>query len=223
MVSPGNGNDSIQWSDGSSIEDLGLEGWYLQTCTEMMMPFCSTEEEMFEPYPWDYDGFKENCGRRFGVSPSPKIAEKLYGGLRIEAASNIIFSNGLLDPWSGAGVLHNVSSTVVSIIIPEGAHHLDLRAANKEDPHSVIEARNYYETTFRKWIKEFELNNQRRKEEFEKYKSQSIDDTNDIWRYIQEMRQPKRKIQASEKKYVHSVKYPADLGMFYPRKIMRGH
>uniref|UniRef100_A0A8D8UFM4 Lysosomal Pro-X carboxypeptidase n=1 Tax=Cacopsylla melanoneura TaxID=428564 RepID=A0A8D8UFM4_9HEMI len=215
--------ECFKWSGGSSIDDLGLEGWYLQTCTEMTMPFCSTEEEMFEPYPWDYDGFKDGCVSQFGVSPNPKIAEKLYGGLRIEAASNIIFSNGLLDPWSGAGVLHNVSSTVVSIIIPEGAHHLDLRAANKDDPQSVIEARKYYENTFKKWIKEFELNNQRLKEEFKRYKSQSNHDTNDIWRYLEEMRQPKGKIQTSKKHYVQGVKHPANLGMFYPRKITQGH
>ena len=49
-----------------------------------------------------------------------------YGGRKIEAASNIVFSNGLLDPWHGTGVLQNVSDSVIAIIIPEGAHHLDV-------------------------------------------------------------------------------------------------
>ena len=48
-------------------------------------------------------------------------------------------SNGLLDPWSSGGVLKTVSKTnsVVSYVIPEGAHHLDLRARNQNDPASV--------------------------------------------------------------------------------------
>merc|ERR1719347_2330715 len=29
----------------------------------------------------------------------------LYGGRNLDSASNIVFSNGLLDPWSSGGVL----------------------------------------------------------------------------------------------------------------------
>ncbi len=52
-----------------------------------------------------------------------------------------ISSNGLLDPWSSGGVMKSISDSVVSVIIPEGAHHLDLRGANDRDPPSVKKMR----------------------------------------------------------------------------------
>ena len=45
-----------------------------------------------------------------------------------------MFSNGLLDPWSSGGVLQNISESLVAVIIPEGAHHLDVRAALPSEP-----------------------------------------------------------------------------------------
>ena len=45
-----------------------------------------------------------------------------------------MFSNGLLDPWSSGGVLKNISDSLVAVIIPEGAHHLDVSAASLSEP-----------------------------------------------------------------------------------------
>lgn len=67
-------------------------------------------------------------------------------------ASNIVFSNGLRDPWSGGGVLSAQSKDIQVIIIPEAAHHLDLRAANTNDPGSVLQARAMERQAIRRWI-----------------------------------------------------------------------
>ena len=41
----------------------------------------------------------ERCQQQWGVTPRPLWATVEWGGRRIQAASNIVFTNGLLDPW----------------------------------------------------------------------------------------------------------------------------
>ncbi|XP_069939973.1 lysosomal Pro-X carboxypeptidase isoform X1 [Cherax quadricarinatus] len=137
----------------SRLDDYG---WDFQACTEMVMPFCyNGVEDFFEPAPWDFKSFAQTCYQTWGVYPRPFMAVHMYGGKDISAASNIVFTNGLLDPWSTGGVLWNVSETVVSLIIPEGAHHLDLRGSNPDDPPSVIQARMIEKTHIQNWIDEY--------------------------------------------------------------------
>lgn len=64
-------------------------------------------------------------------------------------------SNGMLDPWSSGGVLKSVSPTVRALLIPDAAHHLDLRAANPNDTQSVIHARKHIKNWIRQWIVEY--------------------------------------------------------------------
>lgn len=61
-----------------------------------------------------------------------------------------------MDPWSSGGVMHNISKTVQAVIIPESAHHLDLRASNSQDPESVIKARQYYKNWIKKWTTHYQ-------------------------------------------------------------------
>lgn len=74
---------------------------------------------MFWSDPFDYDGSIQACQQRWGVTPRPGWATTEWGGRRIGAASNIVFSNGLLDPWHGGGVLVDVSDSLPAVIIPE--------------------------------------------------------------------------------------------------------
>lgn len=67
----------------------------------------------------------------------------------------VFLSNGLLDPWSSGGVLYNLSSSTVAVIIPEGAHHLDLRASNPADPFSVRTARDVHRKFIRLWLRNY--------------------------------------------------------------------
>ncbi|XP_061733982.1 lysosomal Pro-X carboxypeptidase isoform X1 [Nerophis ophidion] len=127
----------------------------LQACTEMVMPMCADGvQDMFEAEEWDFQAFSDECHATFGVRPRANWAASVYGGKDIASHSNIIFSNGGLDPWSSGGVTFNVSDSLVSIVIPEGAHHLDLRHANDLDPPSVRAARVLELGYFWRWIQE---------------------------------------------------------------------
>ncbi|KAM3960893.1 lysosomal Pro-X carboxypeptidase [Aphomia sociella] len=141
---------------GPSYGNLDAAGWDYQSCTEMVMPMCTTGvDDMFEKTPWNFTEFSEYCHRKYNVYPREEAARIEYGGNRLQAASNIILSNGLLDPWAGGGILNSISDTVLAVLILDGAHHLDLMPKNPQDPGTVIEARNVHKQNIRKWIQEY--------------------------------------------------------------------
>jgi pimeloyl-ACP methyl ester carboxylesterase len=87
--------------------------------------------------------------------PLSHWVDEYYGGKKsTRAASNIVFSNGQLDPWSSGGVLTNESlpSSVIALVLPMGAHHLDLMFEDPADPPDVKMARAVEEAHIRKWI-----------------------------------------------------------------------
>ncbi|XP_063807397.1 lysosomal Pro-X carboxypeptidase isoform X1 [Pseudophryne corroboree] len=136
-----------------SLDDLG---WSYQACTEMVMPFCSDGvTDMFEPQSWNFEAFSEECYKQWGVRPRPSWITSVYGGKNISSSSNIIFSNGDLDPWSAGGVKESISESLVAILIADGAHHLDLRSNNAYDPKSVLDARALEVSYMKKWIQEY--------------------------------------------------------------------
>ncbi|XP_049926990.1 lysosomal Pro-X carboxypeptidase [Epinephelus moara] len=139
----------------TATSSLGFLGWFYQACTEMVMPMCTDGvQDMFEPEEWNFQAFSDECNGIFGVRPRADWAGTVYGAKDIAAHSNIIFSNGGLDPWSAGGVTHNITDSLVSIMIPDGAHHLDLRYSNDRDTPSVRAARALEVMYFREWIKQ---------------------------------------------------------------------
>merc|ERR1719481_2228787 len=143
-------------------DDIGADMWSYQACTEMVMPFCYDGiNDMFESATWDLEAYTAQCQEMWGEGavPQPHLADSLYGGRNLDMATNIVFTNGLLDPWSSGGVLKSseTKNGVVAIIIPEGAHHLDLRGSDPADPVSVRLARKQEKTYIQTWIKKSNL------------------------------------------------------------------
>lgn len=128
--------------------------WNYQACTELIMPICSTDKDMFETGPWNFKKYIESCRKKFGIrQPDPRWPILEYGGNRLRYYSNIVFSNGLLDPWSCGGVQQNISDTIWVVNITDGAHHIDLRKADGADTNYVIEARKFHVKAIKKWLK----------------------------------------------------------------------
>ena len=93
----------------------------------------------------------------------------LFGGYDIAAHSNVIFSNGLLDPWSAAGVYPSrappppgaydgpavlnltADGAMQSLILDLGAHHLDLMFMDDADPPCATFARQVEARAIQQW------------------------------------------------------------------------
>ncbi|XP_015116331.1 lysosomal Pro-X carboxypeptidase [Diachasma alloeum] len=130
--------------------------WFYQQCSEMSIYQCADGiSDMFEFIPADFGRVARLCEELFYVRPQADLACKIYGCSDFSMTSNIIFSNGLLDPWHTGGILKNVSDSVIAVIIPEGAHQLDLAGSHPGDPQSVIDARNVHKLFITEWIQQY--------------------------------------------------------------------
>jgi len=80
--------------------------------------------------------------------------EAYYGGRDLSTHTNIVWSNGALDPWSGQGVyppgggsggpmVQNISAdgSQIALVLDLGAHHLDLMFSDARSPPCFREAR----------------------------------------------------------------------------------
>jgi lysosomal Pro-X carboxypeptidase len=141
---------------GSGTPSIGALGWSYQSCTEFVMPICSNGiDDMFDIQPWNSQAWSDYCFAQWNVRPRLEWPFMEFGGKNLtdfRSYSNIIFTNGNLDPWSSGGINSTISSSLPAILITGGAHHLDLRSANKDDPESVIKARQEIVAFIQQWI-----------------------------------------------------------------------
>lgn len=114
---------------------------------------------MFWVAPWDLGEAVVGCQQQYaGTTPRPFSAALAYGSrAALPAASNLILSNGRLDPWSSGGVTAPVPGAPASVLvlfIDESAHHLDLRASDPSDPAPVVAARSAEDQAMLGWLRE---------------------------------------------------------------------
>lgn len=117
---------------------------------------------MFIAQPFDYDAFTLDCQTKYKMTPRYDWVWKYFGGNDIQrdfiSISNIIFSNGQLDPWRAGGLNDKIlaNPNIDIIYIGQAAHHLDLREPIDEfDPQEVKDARAKETQIIKRWIAEY--------------------------------------------------------------------
>ncbi|XP_033763264.1 dipeptidyl peptidase 2-like [Pecten maximus] len=129
--------------------------WDYQACTEVHLPAGSNNiTDMFPVIPFTSQIRTEYCQQKWNVTPRDSWAATQFWGRDLNTASNIVFSNGDLDPWRRGGVLTTTNPNLVTQLVIGGAHHLDLRGANPADPPSVRAVREVEKSQIHKWIME---------------------------------------------------------------------
>lgn len=124
--------------------------WDYQACTDLLLPpGTNNVTDMFPVLPFNNILRNEYCMKTWGVKPNPDWA---YWGQDLRTTSNIVFSNGDLDPWHRGGVLNPISKSVQAFMVKDGAHHLDLRGHNPQDPVSVIKVREQEAAMIQQWV-----------------------------------------------------------------------
>ncbi|CAM9184790.1 unnamed protein product [Scytosiphon promiscuus] len=132
------------------------DNWNWQACTEMSMPMSTDgKRDMFWPSEWDPVAQAAQCMEQYGVSPRDGWGAAEYGGYDSwSQVTNVVFSNGRLDPWSGMGVVdqRRAGAGVKVIMMDQAAHHLDLFFEHPLDPPDVVEARRVEMAMVEGWV-----------------------------------------------------------------------
>ena len=110
--------------------------------------------DAFWPVPYNDSFTTTHCAAAWNVTPTREWITTAYDLPSFRGASNIVLSNGLYDPWSGASIQTSPAPErdIVVLNISQGAHHLDLFFAHPDDPPSVTAARATEVAYIRKWV-----------------------------------------------------------------------
>ncbi|CAI9104935.1 OLC1v1003727C2 [Oldenlandia corymbosa var. corymbosa] len=147
--------------DISGFSDYVTYSWDWQTCSEMVIPMGGSKNiTIAREKPFDMEERSKQCKKYYGVVPRPHWVTTYYGGQDIKTVlrkfgSNIIFSNGLRDPWSRAGILEDLSDSLLAVYTAKGSHCLDLYPASDVNTPWLSKQRKKEVQIMEKWFADY--------------------------------------------------------------------
>ncbi|CAG2173161.1 unnamed protein product [Oppiella nova] len=125
----------------------GTRQWIYQTCTEF--GYYGTTNKPDTPFgkdslPLDY--FTQLCTDIFGpqitaqtIVKAVEVTNKYYGG-RQPNVTNVVFTNGSLDPWHALSITKNLNNSTLAITIDGQSHWTDMWEPSPDLPKSLSDA-----------------------------------------------------------------------------------
>ncbi|KAL4433249.1 hypothetical protein ABPG77_003297 [Micractinium sp. CCAP 211/92] len=126
--------------------------------SESFFPPNGTTDMFFDAGGFNASWVRSFCRQQFGRGgpvPNFRTLPLLFGATVADfqaGASNILFSNGLLDPWSSGGFLGNLSDSLPSLVIHAAGHHVDLYWPDPADPPSYAAVRAQERQILAGWV-----------------------------------------------------------------------
>jgi len=124
--------------DGRKYDDMTM--WDFLTCTSVIFLAGQSNSSMFLESKATYDDLAKDCADSFGSKVVPRPTElndrwhyaPASDLVNVSNASRILFTNGMMDMWSGGSYSENLSDTIIVINFADGAHHSDLTHTSLE-------------------------------------------------------------------------------------------
>ncbi|KAK2587879.1 hypothetical protein KPH14_003976 [Odynerus spinipes] len=132
--------------------------WFYQTCTEYGYYQTTNSKISIFGTLFPLDFFVKLCVDLYGDYYNGDYLESrirrtnlLYGGSAPDL-SNVIFTNGDVDPWHALSVLEDLNESTKAILIKGSSHCRDLYSDLPTDPPDLIRARKVIREAISKWI-----------------------------------------------------------------------
>ncbi|KAL7051729.1 hypothetical protein ACKWTF_004586 [Chironomus riparius] len=141
-----------------SLGNQQMRQWIYQTCAEFAWFQTSTSTDQIFGSTYGVDYFYRICNDLYDNKFSRKMIEfnvartnAVYGGFGPEL-TNVVFTNGAIDPWHPMSVLEDLNESATSLKIPLSAHVSDLGATSDNDSKEMRTTKEKVKNLVLKWI-----------------------------------------------------------------------